>query len=100
MARRDAWLYSAASGSAFLVSLLAVEWPFASFLLSPASRNWFFGSHYVDFMTPPSSRIATFQFLDMDRGDFWTNLALALFFAILMTRLGIERGESLRRVRR
>src|SRR5438034_7519807 len=29
-----------------------------------------------------------FQFLDMDRGDFWTNLVLALFFAILMTRLG------------
>jgi hypothetical protein len=100
LARRDAWLYSAAAGSAFLVSLLAVEWPFASFMLSPASRNWFFGSHYVDFMTPPTSRISTFQFLDMDRGDFWTNLALALFFAILMTRLGTARGESLRRVRR
>ena len=100
MAHHDAWLHSAAAGSAFLASFLAVEWPFATFLLSPGARNWFFGSHYVDFMTRPTSPIATFRFLDMDRGDFWTNLTLAWFFASLMTRLGMAWGESLRRVRR
>ena len=77
-----------------------MEWPFASFLLSPGGRNWFFGTHYVDYVTRPASPIATFRFLDMDRGDFWTNLALAWFFAILMTRLGMAWGSSLRRVQR
>jgi hypothetical protein len=100
MAGRDAWLQAAAAGSAFLVSLVAVEWPFADFLLSPWARNWFFGSHYVDYMTPPASPIARFVFLDMDRGDFWTNLTLALLSAILLTRLGMAWGESMRRVRR
>src|SRR6185436_11191459 len=61
MARRDAWLHSAAAGSAFLLSFLAVEWPFATFLLSPGARNWFFGSHYIDFMTRPTSPISKFQ---------------------------------------
>jgi hypothetical membrane protein len=100
MAAKDAWLQASVAGSAFLGSLLAVEWPFASFLLSPGGRNWFFGTHYVDYVTRPTSPIATFRFLDMDRGDFWTNLALAWFFAILMTRLGMAWGGSLRRVQR
>ncbi|HTM51139.1 MAG TPA: hypothetical protein VL285_20730 [Bryobacteraceae bacterium] len=100
MKGRDVWLQAFAAGSAFLASFLAVQWPFADFMLSPAARNWFFGAHYIDFLTRPTSPIARYQFLDMDRGDFWTNLALALFFAILTTRLGIGWGESMRRVRR
>ena len=100
LAGRDRWLQAAVAGSVFLLSLLAVQWPFSNFLLSPAARNWFFGSHYFDYSTRPAGPIARFLFFDMDRGSFWTNLALALFFAILMTRLGMAWGDSLRRVRR
>jgi len=100
LAGRPRWLQAAAAGSLFLLSLLAIEWPFANFLLSPAARNWFFGSHYFGYATHPASAIAKFIFFDMDRGEFWTNLALALFFAILTTRLGMAWGDSLRRVRR
>ncbi len=100
LAARPRWLQAAAAGSVFLLSLLAIEWPFANFLLSPAARNWFFGSHYFDYATRPTSAIAKFIFFDLDRGEFWTNLALALFFAILTTRLGMAWGDSLRRVRR
>jgi hypothetical protein len=100
LAGRNSWLQAAVAGSVFLLSLLAVQWPFSSFLLSPAARNWFFGSHYFDYSTRPAGPIAHFLFFDMDKGSFWTNLALALFFAILMTRLGMAWGESLRRVRR
>ena len=100
LAARPRWLQAAAAGSVFLLSLLAIEWPFSSFLLSPAARNWFFGSHYFDYATRPTSAIAKFIFFDLDRGEFWTNLALALFFAILTTRLGMAWGDSLRRVRR
>jgi len=99
-AGRNSWLQAAIAGSVFLLSLLAVQWPFSSFLLSPPARNWFFGSHYFDYSTRPGGPLARFQFFDMDKGAFWTNLALALFFAILTTRLGMAWGESMRRVRR
>jgi hypothetical protein len=100
LAGRSRWLQAAVAGSTFLLSLLAVQWPFSTFLLSPAARNRFFGSHYFDYGTRPWSQFAHFQFFDMDKGAFRTNLALALFFAILMTGLGSVWAESLRRVRR
>jgi hypothetical protein len=99
LAGRNGWLQAAVAGSMFLLSLLAVQWPFSIFLLSPAARNWFFGSHYFDYATRPWSPFANFKFF-LDTGEFWTNLGLALFFAILTTRLGLAWGESLRRVRR
>ncbi len=99
-AGRNSWLQAAIAGSIFLLSLLAVQWPFSSFLLSPAARNWFFGSHYFDYSTRPGGALARFQFFDMDKGAFWFNLTLALFFAVLTTRLGMAWGESMRRVRR
>ena len=55
---------------------------------------------YQDYTTRPNGPIAKFQFIDLDRGDFWTNLTLAVFFAIVTSRLGMAWGESLRRVRR
>ena len=99
-AGRNSWLQAAIAGSIFLLSLLAVQWPFSSFLLSPAARNWFFGSHYFDYSTRPGGSLARFQFFDMDKGAFWFNLTLALIFAILTTRVGMAWGESMRRVRR
>jgi hypothetical protein len=100
MAGLNRWLQAGVAGSVFLLSLLATEWPFSTFMLSPAARNWFFGGHYFDYGTRPGGPFANFKFFDLDRGEFWTNLALALFFAILTTRLGIAWGDSLRRVRR
>src|SRR5579863_3656823 len=35
------WKLASAGGVAFLAAFLAVQWPFADFLMSPASRNWF-----------------------------------------------------------
>src|SRR5262249_1770267 len=40
------WLVAAVSGVLFIGVFMAVQWPFANFLMSPASRNWFFGTHY------------------------------------------------------
>jgi hypothetical protein len=100
MAGLNRWLQAGVAGSVFLLSLLAIEWPFSTFMLSPAARNWFFGGHYFDYGTRPGGPFANFKFFDLDKGEFWTNLALALFFAILTTRLGIAWGDSLRRVRR
>ncbi len=41
-------------GVAFFAAFIAVQWPFADFMMTPAARNWFFGGGYVDFATPPA----------------------------------------------
>src|SRR5207302_11245985 len=46
MAGWNKWLQAALSGVAFLAIFVAVQWPFASFLMSPAARNRFFGAIY------------------------------------------------------
>ncbi|HKV38979.1 MAG TPA: hypothetical protein VJX67_07190, partial [Blastocatellia bacterium] len=39
------WKLSVVLGIAFLVLLLAVQWPFGDFLMSPLSRNYFFATN-------------------------------------------------------
>src|SRR4030095_1323884 len=53
--RTTAWrplLRAVAIGTAFLAVFIAVQWPFANFMMTPAARNWIFGSGYLDFLTP------------------------------------------------
>lgn len=43
------WALAAACGLVFLAIFFAIEWPFASFMLSPSADNWFFaggGKHW------------------------------------------------------
>ncbi len=96
------WLQALVAGALFLGVFVAVEWPFASFLLSPASRNWFFGTNYFPYFEPPNAYAVLGQFRLMDKtsGEFWLGMAEALLFAILSARLGLTCGNWLRRVRR
>jgi hypothetical protein len=95
------WALSAALGVAFLVPLLAVQWPFATFLLGPGGRNWFFGVHYLDYATRPTSNLALFRFAHWEtRSEFFVNLAVGLAVAILLSRAGLGWGDSMRKVRR
>ncbi len=63
MADWSRWQQSLVLGSLFFVVLVAVEWPFADFLQSPAARNAFFGSAYLDYNQSPQSYAATYRFL-------------------------------------
>jgi hypothetical protein len=96
------WIQALAGGIVFLATYLAAQWPFAWFLQSEASRNWFFGTHYLDYGTPPTSLVARHVFSQWEKtsGEFWGNLAAAVVIAIVMTRLGIALSDSMRRVRR
>jgi hypothetical protein len=91
-----------ALGSMFFATFLAVQWPFADFLMSPASRNWFFGTHYFPFFLPPTSDWARNVFTPIDDtvAMFWWRMAFALFGAIAATRTGIAWGEWMHRLRR
>jgi hypothetical protein len=89
-------------GVAFLAVFIAVQWPFADFMMTPAARNWFFGSGYVDFATPPRSPLARHEFFIREPGGgmFWRNMAVAALVAWFMAWLGMHLGRAMQKVRR
>ncbi len=92
--RTGAWrpmARAAATGAAFLFALLAVQWPFANFLMTPLARNRFFGAGELDFSTRPTSMYA--------RHLFFPREATAPQFC-LMTWLGLRFGRAMQNVKR
>ena len=96
------WAQSATLGAAFLASFIAVQWPFADFLMSPASRNRIFVTQNYPYFVPPTSPWVRNIFIPTEDtpAQFWTRMAIALVVAILMTRIGMAWGEWMRRIRR
>jgi hypothetical protein len=96
------WVQSAILGAASLASFIAVQWPFANFLMSPASRNWFFATNNFPYFVPPESRWGSYAWLPTETSptQFAIRMALALFAAILTTRIGLSWGDWMRRIRR
>ena len=101
MAAWGNWKQSIAAGALFVGSFLAAQWPFATFLMTPGSRNWFFGSMYYDYFQGPGSFQATHRFIPWETvSQFQLNMVLAFVFAMLSTWLGLSVGDWLKRVRR
>jgi hypothetical protein len=100
--QRQGWALAAVLGAAFVVVLLAVQWPFGSFLLSPASRNWIFATHELAYFVSPSSYAARHQFYPWDASTaaLLRGLLLALPLAALSARLGLAWGGWMSRVQR
>jgi hypothetical protein len=95
------WIQAAVAGIVFVVVLIAVQWPFGTFLLSPAARNWFFGTQYFYFALPSGAASVRNVFINLETARwFWIHFGLALVAAFLSTRLGITWGNWMRRVRR
>lgn len=96
------WLQATVSGVVFVAVLVAVQWPFASFLNSPAAGNWVFGNNYFDYNLRPNDLYVRHLFLSVEKTtrQFWTEMALALVFAILTMRLGFAWGGWMQRIRR
>lgn len=99
---RPAWFRAAFAGPAFVLSLMAVQWPFANFLLSPAARNAIFGSGYFAYFDPANFVYDPYQFRPVEKsaGAFLVVMVIALAASVLTTRLGLAWGEWMRRVRR
>jgi hypothetical protein len=96
------WLQAIVSGPVFVGVLMAVQWPFASFLMSPASRNWVFGTIYFDYNLHPNSYYARNLFVPLEKtpGRFWGEMTAAVAGAVVTTRLGIGWGNWMREIRR
>ena len=94
-------LLSIVSGPLFVLTLVAAEWPFASFLMTDAAKNRFFGAGYLDYGTPLWSLDATRHFFDPQHGlALWTGLAWAMLYAAISVWLGLLLGDWMRKVKR
>ena len=96
------WAQAVTLGAAFLASFIAAQWPFANFLMSPGSRNAFFATNNYPYAVPPTSPWVLNQFVPTEHSfaQFWVRMAIALFAAVVMTRIGIAWGEWMRRIQR
>ncbi|MBI4906201.1 MAG: hypothetical protein HY820_21380 [Acidobacteria bacterium] len=93
------WLLAAVSGIVFMGLFLAVQWPFADFLQSPAARNAFFGAKYFGYYTHPNSALFQYRFLPVEP-DFAKGILLAFVFSMISMRVGLGWGDWMRKVRR
>jgi hypothetical protein len=105
MQRTASWrplIRAAVVGAAFFAAFVVVQWPFADFMMSPPARNWFFGSGYLDFSTPPGSPLARYEYFtrESSRMLFWRGMAIAAMVSCVMAWLGIHAGRAMQKVRR
>src|SRR5260221_10619738 len=96
------WLQAAVAGAVFVAVFAAVQWPFATFLMSPAARNRFFGAIYFDYNLHPSSTYLRYLFSSTEQSprEFRMEMGLAVLFAVVTTRVGIAWGDWMQRIRR
>jgi hypothetical protein len=98
----DKWLQAAFAGMVFLAILIAVEWPFATFVMTPAARHWFLAPNDFPYFAPPTSPSVRHVFVSWEGSpiEFWRNIALAFSVSVVSMRIGITFGNWLRRVKR
>jgi hypothetical protein len=99
--QRKPWIMALAGGVVFVAVLVAVEWPFADFLVSKWSANRFFGTMYFDYNSRPDNFDHMRRFFMPQHG--WllvSGLARAAGYAALGSWVGIHFGRWMRSVQR
>jgi hypothetical protein len=95
------WKVALVSGFLFIAVLTIVEWPFASFLLSKASENRFFGTMYFDYNARPDGLDRLRRFFEPDSGvTLYWGLLRAAIYASISTWIGLSFGRWMRSVQR
>lgn len=96
------WELAAVQGAVFFAVFLAAQWPFAEFLVSPASHNWVFASDNYPYDLPKTTRYYRGEWVDTPGGNaaLLRGLGQALVLAVASATLGGAWGRWLRAVRR
>jgi hypothetical protein len=100
--RLNKWFQSAIAGTAFLVALVIVHWPWGTFMISPLARNWVFGQNYFPYQMAPSEYHFAWEFqkYEATRAALWMGFGIAWLTSIFTMRFGIFLGDWFRGVRR
>lgn len=99
LARNDLWL-ALELGAAFLLALLVVQWPFADFLMSDASRNVIFRTDNFGYTVDSASRAWRHEFVPEATRARAGGLLLALAIATVSSWVGLLWWRWMIRVRR
>lgn len=97
------WTQAAVEGIVFVAVLLAVTWPWGTFLVeSPLARNWIFGTQqFAYFLDPTVASVRNvFHQDDATRTIFLAKMGVTVLAGILSTRVGIAWGNWLAKVKR
>ena len=92
-------LVSIMNGPLFVLGLVAIEWPFARFLMPRASQNWLFATGRHDYGTPSWSAEVTRRFISPEHEMvLWGGLAQAAIYATVSVWLGLLLGDWMRKI--
>ncbi len=95
------WMIALVSGVVFTGVLFAVQWPFASFLLSPYTNNRFFGSMYFDYNARADGYERMRRWFHPDSGlPLALGLLRATVYAAISAWIGLAFGRWMRKVQR
>ncbi|HVT40649.1 MAG TPA: hypothetical protein VHE78_16520 [Gemmatimonadaceae bacterium] len=107
LASRPPWLVCLALGATFVLLLLAVQWPIASYMVTGASHNWLFNGQEWPYSTRPGPWQHLFWATERagaERNPTLSSVlpgtALAVAIATVSSRLGLAWGGWMARVRR
>ena len=90
------------AGLIFMAVVCVAQWPFGEFLLTPASRNWFFYTAMFDYRSGPNSytQLHKFYYWEKTAAQFWTNIAWAFAASMATSMLGLRMSRWLAQVKR
>jgi hypothetical protein len=95
------WRSALAAGCVFIAAFVAVQWPFANFMVSPYARNPIFGANYFGFFDPAGLLYNPYRFdLEPTGAALAKGMAIALVMSIIFCSLGMALGNWMRTVRR
>ena len=86
----------------FFALFIAVQWPFASFLMTPAARNWVFNADNFVYWLSPSGVEWSRNWVAPDAGaaPLGAQFALAVFLGAVSSYVGLWFGQWMTKVRR
>jgi len=95
------WTQALVGGVTFLAILIAVQWPFATFMMSRAANNWFFANNNFPYFAHPDWPEVRHVFVNWETpAQFWRRIGEAFALSVVSMRMGIAFGGWLSRVRR
>jgi hypothetical protein len=100
--RLPRWQYALAGGVGFLAVLVAVQWPFATFMMSPAARVWFLAPPDYPYFALPTAPTVRHVFVAFEKTteSFWRNMTLAAVASVFSLWVGTYFGDWLRKLKR
>ena len=96
--RINDWVLALLASAVFVVTFLAVQWPFADFLMTRWARNWFFVSQRMPYSVDPSMQAHWYRLNPPDRLAVGLPIAVAIGYA--SARCGLWWGNWMSRVQR